>query len=287
LSCKSGRAQPLELRLEQALGIDITDDFQPSGLLLRGDRILTVSDKHDDAVFEIVRGETNATLRTFVSLSPRMEGPLDFEGITADEDSALLLASEAHNRVLRVESTGRASWVTAPLETIGGSVGLLRERNAGLEGITRLPNGRLLLAAERGPRGLLELQGKGNAGETSPEARAWAMPSSIYPIPAGRQSDFSDLTTTGGDVYVLERNSHLVVRLERTAERWEEREAWSYARTENDARFSYRDSRYGVGEGLAIDRDHVYIVTDNNRLPRTADADDRRPQLFVFARPAR
>src|SRR6187549_2621111 len=60
---------PIELRLERAVRIDITDDFQPSGLALEGEHILTVSDKHDTAVFEVVLGEANATLRTFVSFT--------------------------------------------------------------------------------------------------------------------------------------------------------------------------------------------------------------------------
>ena len=280
---------PVELRLERAIRIEIIDDFQPSGLLLQGDHLLTVSDKHDHDVFEIVQGQPNATLRTFVSFSPQTEGSLecDFEGIARDVDGAFLLASEAELRVLRVESTGRVSWITPSLATVGRGAGLFQKRNAGLEGIARLPDGRLLLAAERAPRGLVELPAKRNAVETSSDTRVWAMPDGIYPVAPGRECDFADLATADGEVYALERNSHLVVRLERTTDRWEEREAWSYARTENDARFSYRDSRYGVAEGLAIDRDHVYIVTDNNRLPRTADPDDHRPQLFVFARPAR
>jgi uncharacterized protein YjiK len=276
---------PIELRLERALPIEINDDFQPSGLAFRGERLLTVSDKHDSAVHEIILGETSATLRTFVAFAPPAEGsePLDFEGIAADADGALLLASEARYRALRVDLGGGATWLTPSLEGIGHAAGLFRKYNANLEGIARLADGRLLLAAEREPRGLIELPANGDLSS----ARVWAMPESIYAVPSGRDTDFSDLAVDGRRTYVLERNSHLVVRIERIAERWEEREAWSYATTENDPRFAYRGSPYGVVEGLAIDRDHVYLVTDNNRLPRAADPNDRRPQLFVFAKPAK
>ena len=276
---------PIELRLERALAIEINDDFQPSGLALRAERLLTVSDKHDSTIHEIVLGETSATLRTFVGFAPPADGsePLDFEGIAVDADGALLVVSETRYRALRIDLGGGATWLTPPLEAIGKSAGLFRKYNANLEGIARLADGRLLLAAERETRGLIELPANGDLSR----ARAWAMPESIYAVPAGRDTDFADLSVDGRQVYVLERNSHLVVRIERTAERWEEREAWSYATTENDPRFAYRDSRYGVAEGLAIDHDHVYLVTDNNRLPRVADPNDRRPQLFVFAKPGK
>jgi hypothetical protein len=276
---------PVELHLERSLSIEIGDDFQPSGLVLRGERLLTVSDKDDTAVYEIVLGEAAATLRTFVSFTPPAVDPptLDLEGITLGSDQALLLASETHFRVLRVEPSGNASWMTPSLEAVGHGAGLFQKRNANLEGILRLSDGRLLLAAEREPRGLVELPANAEVSG----ARAWSMPESKYPVPAGRNADFADLASADGDIYALERSSHLIVRLERTENRWEEREAWSYARTENDPRFAYGDSRYGVAEGLAIDRDHVFLVTDNNRLARAGDPNDRRPQLFVFTRPAR
>jgi hypothetical protein len=276
-------ASPIELGLERALPIDISDDFQPSGLALREGRLLTVSDKHDDGVFEIVPGDSSARLLPFVRFAapPDEPLPLDFEGLAVDRDGALLLASEMRFRVLRVEVSGSAQWITPHLETVGHRIGLFQKDNACLEGVARLPNGRLLVAAEREPRGLIEL---GDAPDVS-RSFAWAMPDSLYPVPKGRKPDFADLTVADGQVYALERNSHLVVRLARTDEGWEEREAWSYAAAENDPRFIYREATYGLAEGIAIDRDHVFLVTDNNRLGRAADPGDRRPLLFILARP--
>src|SRR6266516_1860964 len=120
---------PIELRLERALPIEINDDFQPSGLAFRGERLLTVSDKHDSTVHEIVLGDTSATLRTFVSFAPPTEGsePLDFEGITVDADGALLLASETRYRALRIDLGGGATWTTPSLEGVGHRVGLFQK----------------------------------------------------------------------------------------------------------------------------------------------------------------
>jgi Esterase-like activity of phytase len=278
-------AAPLELDLERALPIAIEDDFQPSGLAIRQGHLITVSDKHDTGVYEIVPGDSSAALRPFVTFAPPggTSEKLDLEGIAVDEDGSLLLASEEFFRVLRVSMSGEATWLIPSVETLGQSVGLFQKDNADLEGVARLPDGGLLLAAEREPRGLIEL----SSSRDGSGGRAWAMPRSIYPVPAGRRPDFADLAVADGKVYALERNSHLVVRLERTKGGWEEREAWSYARTENDRRYAYENAAYGVAEGLAIDGDHVFLVTDNNRLGRREDLADHRPLLFVFARPGR
>jgi hypothetical protein len=195
----------------------------------------------------------------------------------------------------------RASWLTPSLEDSGHAVGCFQYANANFEGITVLPKevlpkevlprevlprevlpGKgLLLAAERQPRGLMELEGDRAVGSI----KAWAMPESVYPLPVGRPPDFADLATTGGQVYALLRNAHLVVRLRRTTRGWAEGEAWSYAATENDERFAYADQKFGMAEGLAFGEDEVFIILDNNGIPRAASAEDRRPLLYVFARP--
>jgi len=67
--------------------------------------------------------------------------------------------------------------------------------------------------------------------------------------------------------------------------RFREAGRWSYARTENDPRYRYRDRAFGLAEGLALDEQHVYIVLDNNDEPRLNSENDRRGLLFVFKRP--
>lgn len=290
-------APPPELVLEQALPIAITDDFQPSGLVFYDGHMLTVSDRHDDAIYEIVRdaGADVATLRPFLRLRPPQDGPrpTDLEGIALDPSDrrtrgALLLASEGRSRVLLVQPDGATAWITPPLDELVRPLGILQVDNAGLEGIVGLPNGRILLAAERDRRGLIEMPAGGLHDERDhrhPDFQAWAMPDSICTPPPGRGNDFADLALWNGQVFALERNCHVVMRIERTATEWVERGGWSYARTENDPRFAYHDRRFGVAEGLAIDDRHVFIVMDNNHDHLAADAGDRRPRLFVFRRP--
>ena len=105
-------------------------------------------------------------------------------------------------------------------------------------------------------------------------------------MPRERPADFSDLSAADGRVYALVRNAHLVVRLNRSAEGWREERAWSYAATENDPRFVYADTSFGLGEGLAIGPHEVFVVLDNNGQARRAAPADRRALLFRFARPS-
>lgn len=274
---------PRELVLERALTLEIEGDFEPSGLLFHQGHLLTISDKHDDTVFELILGTSSVDVRPFVRFEPPEDEPqpFDLEGLTEDADGSLLLASEARHRLLRVTTDGKASWATQSLQAVGARAGLFQKRNAGLEGIVRLPNGHLLLAAERDPRGLIELASLSELAT----AQVWTMQRTGHPSAAGRSLDFADLSVAAdGGVYALERNLHLVTHLELGARGYTEREAWSYAKTEDDPRYAYEDREFGLAEGLALDATHVYVVFDNNN-DRRRGTRDTRPLLFVFQRP--
>ena len=280
--CTAGPA-PRELSLERAWPIDAPVlDFEPSGLALLNGRLLTVSDKHDDWVFELVQAETGANARPFrrVERPPGDRGSLDLEGIAVAPDGSVLLASEQRLAVLAVPPSGRARWVTPSLDAPGRQAGLFHVGGAGIEGIALLGEGTLLLAAEREPRGLIEVA-PGSANQDF-HPRIEVMPPARCAAPRRRPDDLTDLAVWKGQVFGLQRNAHLVVHLERTGTSWVEREAWSYARTENDPRLAYRHRKFGMGEGLAIDQGHVYVVLDNNDNGRESSRDDRRPLLFVF-----
>ncbi len=279
---RSPAASVPELRLVRALPIDRWDSFQPSGLLWHSGRLLTVSDKHDRQVFELLIEKTVARVREYQSfrLPPGVDD-LDLEGLSSDGNDGLLLACESKIRVLRVGPDSIATWFTPSLEAVGNAVGLFQLRNATLEGLARLPDGRLLLAAERSQRGLIELPADGDLAR----AKAWSMPQSAFSLPPGRLPDWSDLAIDQGQVFALLRNGHLVVQLRREASGWREARAWSFAKTENDDRYAYRNRKYGVAEGLALDGNYIYITLDNNNDGRAIDPSDVRPLLLIFERP--
>jgi len=274
----------VELELIHALPIDRLDNFQPSGLLRHEGKLLTVSDKHETEVFELVVEEQRVTVRTYAQfVLPPGVVELDLEGLCSDGAGGLLLASEAQVRVLRIASDSKVSWATPPLDRLGASVGLFALPNAKLEGIARLDDGRIILAAERSERGLLELPRDADLSR----AAAWSMPMSVFRTPMGRAPDFSDLATSENELFALMRSAHLIVSLKRGVTGWAEGDAWSFAAAENDDRYGYLDRRYGIAEGLALDGNFVYLVFDNNGNGRSRAPADIRPQLLVFERPPR
>lgn len=276
--CSPGGPPPVELVLERALPVTAEAHFQPSGLYLARGRLLTVSDKHDEAVFELDLRSEVAVARPFRTFEPPADQALDLEGLTGNDDGSLVLASESQLRLLVVSPSGQARWSTPSLEEAGRKAGLFQKSNAGLEGVARIGN-QLVLAAEREPRGLLEADEKGG------NVVAYRMPAAPCAARSKRPDDLSDLTVSDGELYALERNAHRVVRLAKVSGRYREAGSWSYARTENDPRFRYEERSFGLAEGLALDERRVYVVLDNNEQAREAAPSDRRPLLFVFRRP--
>jgi hypothetical protein len=294
----SAPAAPVELTLRAALPVESAEEnFQPSGLLLEDGQLLTVSDKHDRAIYRLELGDQAARVMPFVVFEPPADepAPLDYEGLSAAEAGGWFVTSESASRVLEVrldpaasEATpalarplpGQARWRTSVREA-GRAAGCLVQPNAGLEGIALLPGGGLLLAAEREPRALLAF---GASAADAP--RIGLMESSVYAGADGRSLDFSDLTRSGEHVYALARNQHLLVRLTHTSGAWSEGAAFSYRATENDPRYRYERRTYGVAEGVAIGEREVFVIMDNNGLAREVDQADRRALLFIFERPA-
>ena len=61
-----------------------------------------------------------------------------------------------------------------------------------------------------------------------------------------------------------------------------------YDYREVEARLSYATGLpIGIMEGLAVDRDFIWLVTDNNGDARKGAARDRRPTLVKCPRPGR
>lgn len=283
LGCAAARVPCAELKLEAAYRVAAIGEFEPSGLVWYRGRLLTVTDEVDDTVFELrIEQGVARVVPAFQFQAPGV-GPftrLDLEGLAVAADGALLIVSEATSRVLRVDPrSGQASWLALDVEAVARSAGLLHTSNAGFEGIAALPNGGLLLAAEREPRGFVEVP----VSDLHAPARAWVLPASAYAMPKGRAPDFADLASDEGQLYALARGAHFIARLDAT---YAETELWSYAATENDPQFAYESMRYGRAEGLAITQAHVYVVLDNNGDCAQTNASARDPWLFVFKRPA-
>lgn len=278
-------AEPKQLKLVRAWSVEGPGHFQPSGLALRGDDLFTVSDRHQDTVFQLDLERKIARAESAVRFTgpvPYPEfGVLDLEGIAAAPDGGFFLAAELGFAVLHVpKGGGTASWVTPNLRTVGESVGLFATRDAYVEGLAVLGDGHFLVAAERQPRGIIEVFG----GMKPTRLAAQNLDFTAQPWPDRKNAlDFADLCVWRGRVFALARNQHLVVELvhEESGE-WREADAWSYSDTEQASAFRYVDMAFGSGEGLAINDRLIYVMLDNNELAREGAPQDHRPWLFSF-----
>lgn len=282
-------AEPAGLELLSAWSVEGPDNFQPSGLAWRDGVLYVVSDKHSDTIFRVEWD--GAVARCVPAVTFRGPWPLpgsgwlDLEAIVAEPGGGFLLASEEAVRLLRVPAGGgEAAWITPGLAPAGRLAGLFAQPNACTEGLALLGPDRFLAAAEREPRGLIEIDGSGGVPEGVSVRR---MVSSAHPVPAGRNPDFADLAVWRGRVFALARNQMLVVELVRDAAGgWREgAAAWSYAAAEEDPQFGYGEAPWGMAEGLAIGDEAVHIVLDNGAQPRAGRPEDRRPWLWAFRNP--
>jgi hypothetical protein len=188
--------------------------------------------------------------------------------------------------VLRVPADGTsAKWLGLEFEAPARKIGLFALPNAGPEGLGFLPRGRgLLIAAEREPRGLIELASPLN-GES--RVTAWLASKSILPLPEGRLPDYSDLSLFRGRVFAISRNAEAIVELLPASPEagWKEVAAWSYRDAARSPAAAYRHDKFGMAEGFAISGESLWLIYDNNRSFRLDGSLDRRPILMEFDRP--
>ena len=277
---ESARAQSDTVFLEEiaVLPVEGPDFNQPSGLFMHNDTLFTVSDKHDDTIFRIelkpdravfvphVRFEASSSFGVF---------RLDFEGITRDDAGNYYLVSEGAFAILKVGPDGKnVSWITTSLRDVGASAGLFQARGGYLEGITLMGRDRFLVIAERQPCGLIEVD--------------MAAKQRIVEIANhGSTNSYTGLHREEENVYILQRSTATIRKTIRYLDVDSPSTLWSLVHIVNDPEYLYQHEQFGAktAEGLAMDRDRVYVILDNNNDARRMYPSDRRPLLLVMKRP--
>lgn len=261
---------------------------EPSGITLYQNELYFVSDNHNFDIFKIVFAKDSASIQIQkIPISPpkgtSKRASTDLEGITHDGKGNFYLISEELSKILCVEiATGRSFWMQSdsPLEQLAAPYQLLQMQNAKIEGITLLPNGTFLLAAERSDRGLIAL-GR-DAADKQKLHFQWALHANQSRIPESLRKkgsiDFADIFYHQEKVYVLDRNAQSVVRIAYKDNTWEEEDFWHYG----EAEAQFHQYPMGLAEGLCIDGAHIYIVTDNG-----SERDrEKKPMLMIFQKPS-
>ena len=262
--------------------------FDASGLLLTPDgHLLTVNDRGASLYRIVFRdGERSADLLMLTNvfttgqLAPFAAGKTgryDSEGIARDEQGRLHLCEEANRWVLRHDPKTRRverlniDW-TPVQEYFSGF-----DRNASFEGIA-IGGSRLYVANERMFARIIVVD-LGSLKvidhfKVSPRGHAaWDL-------------NYSDLSWFDGALFVLLRESYVVLQIDPVSH--EVLTEYDFGAVENEPSVAYhRKYPTGTMEGLAVDRDHIWLVTDNNGEGRLKDPTDTRPTLFKCPRPDR
>ncbi len=215
-------------------------------------------------------------LRCFTDrqVEPVLQGKprtFDAEGLALDETGRVYVCDEADRWILRGDpKQGR-------LERIEIDWSAVRQffsdtdRNASFEGIAVHAN-RLYLANERSQGRIIVVD--------LPTRKA------IDSFVVRSSSDFlwdvhySDLSWHDGSLWVLLRDSRVILRVDPESHRvLAEYEFGSIERIP-EHEYRLRVPLAGLMEGLAVDGQHFWLVTDNNNLGRVQDPRDTRPTLF-------
>lgn len=261
--------------------------FDASALLLQpnGD-LLTVNDRSSN-VYRIDLSATNgiATLEflpeyfTDAQLKPfagEKSGRYDSEGLAQDEQGRIYLCEEANRWVMRYDPASKKverlpiDWTSVERYFKYGDV------NASFEGIA-VGGGNIYVANEREQGRIIVV-----------DAKTFKITDSfVVPKESGVMTDphYSDLCWFAGELYVLMREKHVVLRIDPKSRAV--LAEYRFERVEESRNNEYRRDLWftGVMEGLAVDKDWIWLVTDNNGLPRRQASGDTRPTLFRFARP--
>jgi uncharacterized protein YjiK len=276
-----------KLAAECAWQLDLPNQrrFDASGLLFRQGKLLTISDRSSE-LWQI-EPSTNShrqlkptgwfTRPEIAKASGKKEPGYDCEAIAKD-DSGNLYISEEHDRVIYRLNPGerkvkKLSIDWTPVERYFSKF----DENASFEGIA-VGNGKLWVANERNDPRIIVVDLATLKVEESffVDATSFAFGGPHY----------SDLSWFEGKLYVLDRNHRVVLQVNPNTKKVTAE--YDFGEMELGPEVAYK-TFYPTGtmEGLAVDKDYIWLVTDNNGKGRFKYPDDLRPTLFKCRRPDR
>jgi hypothetical protein len=276
-----------DLKADQAWKINLprSENFGASGLLfLTNGDLLTLKDSGPTLYKVLLPGITNSvslepltncfTPLNMGHLSPH-NGRYDSEGIATDDQGRLYICEEGNRWILRCDpKTGRVEQLPidwAPVKSFFSS-----DRNSSFEGIA-IGNGVLYAANERSDAVIIEVDLKTLAVTTNFVVRPRT--SSLLGV-----LHYSDLSWFEGKLWVLCRHHYVVLEVDPATR--EVLAEFKFREIENDLNYKTLLPT-GAMEGLAIDKDYIWLVTDNNGLGPVDAPNDLRPTLVRCKRPDR
>jgi hypothetical protein len=265
------------------------EPFDASGLLRTpAGELLTLSDRGAEVYRVRCSTGTNvARLELHTQAFPESEmerlkrrpsDRFDIEGLAIDDQDRLYLVEEANRWILRWDprnaTVARLEVDWSPVEKYFNP----NDRNASFEGVA-FGAGRLYVANERDRGRILVVDPAARKVVNHFEVRthrgnAW-------------DTHYSDLSWHDGRLFVLLRESRAVLAVNPATHRVEAEFDFSRIEQSPEHRYTTVVPWVGVMEGLAVERDFIWLATDNNRLGRAREPGDTRPTLFRCRRPDR
>ncbi|MGZ8920938.1 MAG: DUF6929 family protein [Limisphaerales bacterium] len=262
--------------------LNVTERFDASALAFHNGKLITVNDR-DGALYELRLQTNSITELTRLALFPRAvlsriapkkASRYDIEGITVDPAGNLYVSEESQRIVFKSSPDGKNLEVLtfdwSPVKKF-----LSADPNASLEGIA-IAGDRLYLANERStPRIIvIDLPTRKLVDSFFVDSAGFAFGGPHY----------SDLTVADGHLFILNRNHRCIFEVDPQTKRV--LAEYSFAQMELREEVAYQsDYPTGAMEGLAIDRENFWLVTDNNGKARFKYPRDIRPTLFRAKRP--
>lgn len=260
--------------------------FDASALLQRPDgQLWTVNDRATEIYRIAFLTETNLarllpvpdlfTEQKLARFAAEKLDRYDFEGLAQDDQGRIYICEEANRWILRFDPKSKAverlaiDW--SPVKKYFHPT----DRNASFEGVA-VGGGRLYVANERQQGRILVV----DLATLKVVDDFTVRPSQTLAL----DIHYSDLCWFDGSLYALLRENRLVVRIDpKTKSILAE---YSFAALEKVVPLGY-DNLYGTSamEGLTVDRDFIWLVTDNNGRGRRGAPDDIRPSLVRCLRP--
>jgi uncharacterized protein YjiK len=256
--------------------------FDASGLVWNDGKLLVVEDG-DPPLYEIEFTRTNVARvkQTGILSWPQMtkyivrkNGRFDLEGLARDEQGGIYACEEANRWIFRWDAKQNAverleiDWAPVKQYFVGG-------QNASFEGIA-VGGGKLWVANERDRARVIEidLQTLKVVGDFAPQPSAWSF-----------VLHYSDLCWFKGRLFVLLRHHQVILEVDPATR--DVLAEYNFHAIEDAPQHSYHKAYpTGAMEGLAVDDNYFWLITDNNAFPRVQNDRDRRPTLFKCKRPA-
>jgi len=274
-----------QLKAEQQWRLNLPhgERFDASGLLLaKNADLLTLSDTGPTLYRILLPGAGEAvnlqpltncfTGLQLAHLAP-YNGHYDSEGIAQDDQGRLYICEEGNRWILRCDpKLGRSE--VLPIDWSPVKEFFSADRNASFEGIA-IGGGKIYVANERSEPVIAEVDLK-TLKVTGHFVVFPRTPSLLGML------HYSDLSWFGGKLYVLCRHHRVVLEVDPQTH-------------QVLAEFNYRELEDKLGyqtvyptgamEGLAVDRNYFWLVTDNNGMGRKDAPKDIRPTLVKCKRP--